>query len=86
MATRVVALNYSVPGLDPNAAIPLHVNGLFCDTANTARSQVLTVVVALDPAAPGSWTAAIKDSLVTAGINNGYSDLTSTGVFVPTYG
>lgn len=87
MSSRAIAF-YQVnppPELLTNGNFLVACVGLYNDPAVPGKKAVLTTNVELDSSAPGGWTAAIKTAMTQTGVDNGFPDLVSTSVFVPTY-
>jgi hypothetical protein len=89
VAARCIAVNYVSPPtgdqFDASGNFLLYINALYIDTVDATKRFFNQPVVALPPASPGTWSATIKSALAQNGIDNGFSDLVTTQVFIPTY-
>lgn len=88
MSSRAIAFYqvHPIPELLPNGNFLVACVGLYTDPAVPGKKAVLTTNVELDAAVPAGWTAAIKAAMAQTGVDNGFPDILTTGVFVPTYG
>jgi hypothetical protein len=74
------------PLFDSSGNFVLFINALYSDTVDPTKTFFNVPDAHLSPASPATWSATIKQVLVDNGVANGFTDLTSTGVFIPTYG
>ena len=90
MASKCIAVNNVSPPTGEQFTTAgefiLYVNALYIDTADATKHFYNQPVINLPSSTPATWSATIKSALVQNGIDNGFSDLVSTSVFIPTYG
>lgn len=91
MVSRAIQVHYQTgsdvgqDNFDANGNPILYAIALFVDTADSTKSRLMGATIVLDATSPAGWSATIKAALVQLGVDNGFTDLVSTSVYIPTY-